>query len=151
MLVGSFTTLGQAKIGADGTWSFVTEKRLELGAHDFGADQFDEATGLVVGRASVGMKRTLPVPVVAAQEPTPESQEAAPGTPALAAQESGQESGDETKPKVYEVRPGDTLWDIAERFFGGGWRYKKIYNQNRKRIRKPGLIYPEQQFDLPDE
>jgi len=93
------------------------------------------------------MKRTKPVSVVAAQEPAPESQAAGPGRPALAAQESG----DETRPKVYEVRPGDTLWDIAERFFGGGWRYKQIYNQNRKQIRKPGLIYPEQQFDMPDE
>jgi nucleoid-associated protein YgaU len=143
--------LGQAKIGADGTWRFTTEKRLELGAHYFRADQLDAATGLVVGRASVGMKRTKPAPVVAAQEPAPESPDAAPGTPVLAAQESGQESGVETRPKVYEVRPGDTLWDIAERFFGGGWRYKKIYNENRKRIRKPGLIYPEQQFDMPDE
>jgi hypothetical protein len=143
--------LGQAKIGADGTWSFATERRLELGAHYFRADQLDAATGLVVGRASVGMKRTKPAPVVAAKEPAPESQDAAPGTPVLAAQESGQESGVEARPKVYEVRPGDTLWDIAERFFGGGWRYKKIYNENRKQIRKPGLIYPEQQFDMPDE
>jgi nucleoid-associated protein YgaU len=143
--------LGQAKIGADGTWSFATVKRLELGAHYFRADHLDEATGLVVGRASVGMKRIEPVPVVAVQEPAPKSQEAGPATSALVAQESGQESGDQTKPKVYEVRPGDTLWDIAERFFGGGWRYKKIYNENRERIRKPGLIYPEQQFDMPDE
>jgi nucleoid-associated protein YgaU len=143
--------LGQVKIGVDGTWSFATERRLELGAHDFRADHIGEATGLVVGRASVGMKRSKPVPVVAALEPASESQDAVPGAPALAAQASGQESGDQTKPKVYEVRPGDTLWDIAERFFGGGWRYKQIYNQNRKQIRKPGLIYPAQQFDMPDE
>ncbi len=142
--------LGQAKIGADGTWSFATEKRLELGAHYFRADHLDAATGLVVGRALIGMKRTKPVPVVAAQEPAPESQDAVPGAPALVAQESGQESGDGIRPKVYEVRPGDTLWDIAERFFGGGWRYKQIYDENREQIRKPDLIYPEQQFDMPD-
>jgi nucleoid-associated protein YgaU len=55
----------------------------------------------------------------------------------------------EHKPGVYTVRRGDSLWAIAERFFGGGWHYVTIYHQNRKHIRNPRLIYPQQKVHLP--
>jgi nucleoid-associated protein YgaU len=48
------------------------------------------------------------------------------------------------------IRRGDTLWDIAERVYGAGWRYPIIYRANRHRIVRPGLIYPGQVFDLPE-
>ena len=53
------------------------------------------------------------------------------------------------RPKVYTIRRGDTLWAVAERFFGGGWRYVTIYRDNRKTIRNPHRIYPKQKVDLP--
>jgi hypothetical protein len=53
------------------------------------------------------------------------------------------------RPRVYTVRHGDTLWAIAERYFGGGWHYVAIYRDNRKQIHNPQRIYPKQKVDLP--
>lgn len=47
------------------------------------------------------------------------------------------------------VRRGDSLWAIAKKHYGKGYRYKKIFKQNRKKIRDPHWIYPEQRFKLP--
>ncbi|GBF26440.1 hypothetical protein MnTg02_01480 [bacterium MnTg02] len=47
------------------------------------------------------------------------------------------------------VRRGDTLWDIAEQYYGRGIRYKSIYRKNRRKIRDPHWIYPAQKFKLP--
>jgi nucleoid-associated protein YgaU len=54
----------------------------------------------------------------------------------------------EELPQVYTVRRGDTLWDIAESYYGGGWRYRAIVRDNRRKIRNPHWIYPEQKFDM---
>ena len=48
------------------------------------------------------------------------------------------------------MRSGDTLWDIAETYYGGGWRYRAIVRDNRRKIRNPHWIYPEQKFHMPD-
>jgi nucleoid-associated protein YgaU len=47
------------------------------------------------------------------------------------------------------VRRGDTLWDIAQRRYGRGYRYTRIYRSNRDQIRDPNLIYPNQRIILP--
>ncbi len=47
------------------------------------------------------------------------------------------------------IRRGDTLWDIAERVYGAGWRYQRIYRANRDQIGRPGRIYPGQVFVIP--
>ncbi len=47
------------------------------------------------------------------------------------------------------VRRGDTLWHIAERCYGSGSRYTKIFWSNRDQIRDPDLIYPNQRFVIP--
>jgi nucleoid-associated protein YgaU len=79
-------------------------------------------------------------------------------SPRVAAAETGKPAAAEAarpvrhkkhKPGVYTVRRGDSLWAIAERFFGGGWHYVTIYHQNRKDIRNPRLIYPQQKVHLP--
>jgi nucleoid-associated protein YgaU len=46
------------------------------------------------------------------------------------------------------VRRGDTLWAIAEQYFGGGWRYTMIFQDNRRKIHNPNLIYPHQEFKI---
>jgi nucleoid-associated protein YgaU len=53
-------------------------------------------------------------------------------------------------PREYTVRRGDTLWDIAETYYGGGWRYRAIVRDNRRKIRNPHWIYPEQKFHMRD-
>lgn len=44
----------------------------------------------------------------------------------------------------YAVRRGDTLWAIAERYYGDGNMYKKIAEDNG--IENPNLIYPGQRL-----
>ncbi len=47
------------------------------------------------------------------------------------------------------IRRGDTLWDIAHRFYGRGVHYHTIIRANREAVPRPGRIYPGQVLDLP--
>lgn len=47
------------------------------------------------------------------------------------------------------VQPGNSLWRIAMRTYGDGFRYTTIYQANRDQIRNPDLIYPGQIFAVP--
>jgi len=49
----------------------------------------------------------------------------------------------------YEVRVGDTLWAISERFLDGGWNYPEIVKYNSRQILNPDLIHPGQVFIIP--
>jgi nucleoid-associated protein YgaU len=53
------------------------------------------------------------------------------------------------RPRVYTVRRGDTLWEIAEAYYGGGWHYRAIARDNRRQIHNPHWIYPKQKFHIP--
>ena len=52
-------------------------------------------------------------------------------------------------PGVHEVSPGDSLWNLAEREFGDGFRWPEIYALNRGRVTDPDLILPGQEIELP--
>ena len=47
------------------------------------------------------------------------------------------------------IQPGNSLWRIAARVYGSGFRYTEIYKANSTQIRDPNLIYPGQIFKLP--
>lgn len=47
------------------------------------------------------------------------------------------------------VQPGNSLWRIARRAYGGGVYYTEIYGANRAQILDPNLIFPGQIFALP--
>ena len=47
------------------------------------------------------------------------------------------------------IKPGNSLWRIAARVYGSGFRYTEIYKANLDQIRDPDLIYPGQVFKLP--
>lgn len=55
--------------------------------------------------------------------------------------------------RYYTVRRGDTLWDIARRFYHNPNEWRRIYNANKGHghndIRNPNLIYPGQRFNIP--
>lgn len=57
---------------------------------------------------------------------------------------------DQTGPRVLIVEPGQNLWRIARYVYGSGPAYTYIYGANRDKIRNPDLIYPGQEFQLPD-
>ena len=50
---------------------------------------------------------------------------------------------------MYTVRSGDTLWGIAERFYGSGSAWPSIFDANRNIISDPNLIFPGQVFCIP--
>lgn len=55
-------------------------------------------------------------------------------------------------PKMYTVKRGDCLWNIAKRFLKNGARWPEIYNipRNKKIIGpNPNLIYPGQVLQIP--
>jgi nucleoid-associated protein YgaU len=68
---------------------------------------------------------------------------------ATAGQAVAEKPAQRRRSRVYTVRRGDTLWEIAESYFGGGWRYRAIVKQNKRQIKDPHWIYPEQQFRMP--
>lgn len=47
------------------------------------------------------------------------------------------------------VRPGNSLWRIARRSYGSGFKYTVIYDANRNQIRNQDMIFPGQVFQLP--
>ncbi len=50
---------------------------------------------------------------------------------------------------LYTVQPGDTLWGLAERFYGNGANWRTIYNANLSLITNPPWIYVGQVFSIP--
>lgn len=89
-----------------------------------------------------------PPPEVAAQEPAAEELEApveeAVAEPAAAA---AAEPEPEPAARTYTVESGDTLWAIAERFYGDGNRYQAIADASG--IANPDLIQPGQVLTIP--
>ena len=64
-------------------------------------------------------------------------------------------SGNKPAPKpvdntvTYTVKPGDTLWGIAERFLGKGSRWREIYYANQAIIgANPNIIHPGQKLTI---
>lgn len=54
------------------------------------------------------------------------------------------------KPAIYEVVPGDTLWNIAKLQYGKGSRWKEIYDNNREEIGPSyDLITPGMKLVMP--
>jgi outer membrane protein OmpA-like peptidoglycan-associated protein len=61
----------------------------------------------------------------------------------------------ETKVKVstkeYTIRKGDTLWKIAQKEYGNGNHWKRIYLLNKQKIKNPNKLMPGQKILIPIE
>ena len=51
--------------------------------------------------------------------------------------------------RTYTVKKGDSLWNIAKKYYGDGSQYKKIYDANTNKIANPNLIYVGQVLVIP--
>ncbi len=51
--------------------------------------------------------------------------------------------------KRHFVEKGDTLWDLAEKYYADPFKWGIIYNANVEAIENPDLIYPEEGFLIP--
>lgn len=54
-----------------------------------------------------------------------------------------------TDAQTYTVQSGDSLWKIAEQFYGKGAEYMKIFEANRDQLDNPDLIRPGQVLNIP--
>ena len=52
-------------------------------------------------------------------------------------------------PRTYSVEAGDSLWAIAERFYGNGSEWGRILEANRDQIENPDVIQPGQVLTIP--
>lgn len=75
-------------------------------------------------------------PVPPAPEPTPEPTPTPTPTPAPA-------------PRQYVVTRGDSLWSIAQRYYGNPLKWRDIYSANKSAIKNPNMIYPGQTLTIP--
>ena len=50
---------------------------------------------------------------------------------------------------LVEVRPGDTLWDLAAAHLGDPMKWPLLHDANRGTVRNPDLIYPGQALRIP--
>jgi hypothetical protein len=53
-------------------------------------------------------------------------------------------------PRTYEVRPGDTLSEIASRLLGSQARYQQIFEANRDQLKSPNDLKPGMKLRIPD-
>lgn len=51
--------------------------------------------------------------------------------------------------QVYVVRAGDTLWSIAQRFYGNPLMWSHIYYANESQINNPNEIHQGQELTIP--
>lgn len=52
--------------------------------------------------------------------------------------------------RFYEVVAGDTLSKIAQKYYGNGNKYMKIFEANKDILSNPDLIKPGQKLRIPD-
>jgi nucleoid-associated protein YgaU len=57
----------------------------------------------------------------------------------------------EAKKRIYVVKPGDSLSKIAKKLLGDASRWPEIYEANKDKIENPDLIYPDQEFYIPEK
>ncbi len=54
------------------------------------------------------------------------------------------------EPVEHTVSAGNTLWDLAERFYGDPFQWRTIWEANLETIPNPDLIFPGQVIRIPD-
>jgi len=53
--------------------------------------------------------------------------------------------------ETYTVNSGDCLWTIAEKLYGSGADWHRLWAANREAVKDPGLVWVGQVLKLPEE
>lgn len=126
---------GSARVGRDGRWSLEA-------ANNTGAEVKTVRVVLVSagGREldSSSLPLRLPAPVLAMS--------AGKGTAARAAEQAPARG---QKGRWIKVRRGDSLWKLAQRHYGDGAKWTRIFKANRRRVQDPDLILTGWRLRLP--
>jgi nucleoid-associated protein YgaU len=51
--------------------------------------------------------------------------------------------------QTYTVESGDSLWAIAERFYGDGSQFQRIFDANTDQLSDPNVSHPGQVLRIP--
>jgi nucleoid-associated protein YgaU len=153
--------LGTVTADATGRWSYAGNRQLAGGRHDMRADLLkpgSDTRETVAARAEVRFETAPPTATAALEEgvkPDFDTRTEPSGTAAIKPGTAGKTAAGEDAtasrrdPGVIVVRRGDTLWQIAQRYYGDGKKYTQIFKNNRGQIRDPNWIYPDQRVQLP--
>src|SRR5262245_8108146 len=58
-------------------------------------------------------------------------------------------AGSSTGPRMYTVKPGDTLSKISKQFYGNANDYMRIFNANKDKLTDPDSIQIGQELKIP--
>jgi nucleoid-associated protein YgaU len=132
-------TVAETKADENGEWVVTEEKPLAAGPYELSIVAIDPKTQVpLASRKSYAftvtpVEKKAPVQTASGSAPSPGAVQA-------------------SKPvEIANVKAGDTLWAITERYYGkgAGARYHEIAGANKEQIKNPNLIFPNQQFTIP--
>jgi nucleoid-associated protein YgaU len=95
----------------------------------------------IAGIDDVHDQLSVSAPVAAAEAP------ASTAKPPKSAEPAEPVGGED---RTYTVVSGDTLWKIAERMYGNGSQYMKIFEANTDILENPDRIFPGQKLLIPE-
>lgn len=135
---------------SDLKFSFNQDGSITVAGHAPNQFECDRICQVIEGIPNVsGVKNEIvigaPEPVV---EPEPVPQVSTPETEVAAGQAT--EAEQEVSGRSYTVESGDTLWAIAEKMYGSGGKYMKIFEANTTLLDSPDKIFPGQELVIPD-
>jgi nucleoid-associated protein YgaU len=151
-------TLGETKADENGEWVIMLERPLPAGPYNLSLLSIDPKTqARVPGARSYALTiapqdKKAPAPAQGVAAATPPAGKAAGTASATVSASTSAARQQAKKPAaVKAVKPGDTLWAIAEQYYGRGMgaRYGEIASANKDQIKNPNLIFPNQQFAIP--